>query len=152
MLIHRRGHSAIVSLLSINCSVMGFGSQSVKSGFKLGCFSPCERLSGDRSVAQTRSTLSVISGSLGTLRRTQRGFMQPERFHVHTGNYIWLCASCYQQPPFLLGEYFKGSFIKDTNSRLSPFEGMIFINPTALFSEQIDGFLISLLQDIKGKI
>lgn len=61
----------------------------------------------DRSAAQARSTLSVISGSSGTLRRTQRTFMQPEHFHVHTGNYIWVCARCYQQPPFLQREYFK---------------------------------------------
>lgn len=72
--IHRGRHSAIVSLLSINCSVMGLrvGVWKVDSNV-----AASECLAGDRSVAQARTTLSVISGSLGTLRRTQRTFMHP---------------------------------------------------------------------------
>lgn len=61
-----------------------------------------------------------FSGSLRKhtqVRRTQRSFMQPKRFHVHAGNNIWLCAGCYQQAAFLLGEYFKVALVKNTRDK-----------------------------------
>lgn len=66
---------------------------------------PGQRLAGTGQRHKHETTLNVISGSLGTLRGTQRPFM-----HVHTGNDIWLCAHRYQQLPFLLCEYFKSYF------------------------------------------
>lgn len=90
-----------------------------------------EHLAGTGQWHKHETTLNVISGSLGTLRRTQRPFM-----HVHTGNYIWLCAHRDQQLPFLLCEYFKSYFRKETNSLLSPFEALILINVSNLFSKQ----------------
>lgn len=132
LLIHRRSHSAVVSWTSIICSVMGLGVGVWKVDS-----SPGERLTGTGRWHKHETTLSVISGSLGTVRRTLRPFMQREQHvHVHTGNYISLCAHRYQRPPFLLCEYFKSYFRKETNSLLGPFKALIFINISSLFSEQ----------------
>lgn len=142
LLIHRRRHSAVVSRISINCSVMGSGVGVWKVDSNMAVFQcPSEHPAGTGQWHKHETTLSVISDSLGTLGGTQRTFMQHEKLvHVHIGNYIWLCAHCYQRPPFLLCECFKSTFRKETNSLLGPSEGTIFINPSRLFSEQTGAY------------
>lgn len=72
------------------------------------------------------------------MRHTQTGNIQEDTKklyaaraqHVHGGNYIWLFTSFYQQPPFLIGEYFKAVSQQGNNGLLSSFQEMIVINPT----------------------
>lgn len=118
--IHRRSHSAVVSKMTINYSVMGLGGKCGK--WSQLCFFPAtqcpgKHVAGRGQTHKHQTTLSVISDSLGTLWATQRSFMQSEkRVHVRTGNCKRLHAQCYQEPPFLLCEYFKCSFGKEINS------------------------------------
>lgn len=69
----------------------------------------------DRSVAQTRTTLSVISGSLGTLRRTQRTFMRPKHFHVHTLEVTFDCVQAVTNSLLFSWVNILRHFLKKTN-------------------------------------
>lgn len=93
---------------------------------------PGKRVAGRGQTHKQQTTLSVISDSLGTLWATQRSFMQSEkRVHLRTGNCKRLCAQCYQEPPFLLCEYFKCSFGKQINSLQSIWRHDFYRDSTA---------------------
>lgn len=140
--IHRRSHSAVVSKMTVNYSVMGLGGKCGKwrqPGFFLATQCPDKHVAGRGQKHKHQTTLSVISDSLGTLWATQRSFMQSEkRVHVSTRNCKRLRAQC--QSLLFCCVNILNAALEKRSTAFSQFEDIIF-NRDSFFAhrQQITG-------------